>query len=136
MNFTVPPSADDLEVIAGGVLEQLPEELAEFSDGLSVVIEELPDETVEQDLDLEDAYDLLALYKNGKEISPGVERKTANDDDVLLLYRRSILDAWCENVDDLSALIRHIIIEELGRHFDFSEDEIDEMNERHYQGML
>lgn len=122
--------------MASEILEALPEELLEYCDGLAISVEDLPDETTEQELDLEDTYDLLALYKSGKEISPGVEKKTANDDDVLTLYRRAILDMWCETSDDLSGMIRQIMIEELGRHFDFSDDEIDDMAERHYQGML
>ena len=136
MNFTLPPSLDDMEVMAAGVLEHLPEELAEFCDGVAIRVEDLPDEVVEHDLDLEDPYDLLAFYKSGKEISPGVERKTANDEDVLILYRRAILDLWCETSDDLNGVVRQVIIEELARHFDFSDDEIDEFVQRHHQGML
>ena len=133
MNFSVPPSIDDMEVMANAVLEVLPEELLEFCDGLALAMEDIPDETMEQELDLEDPYDLLALYKSGKEISPGVEKKTANDDDVLCLYRRPILDVWVETGDDLVAVIRQVMIEELGRHFDFSDEEVEEMNDRHYQ---
>ena len=136
MNFTVPPSLEDLSVIANAALDFLPEELAEFCDTLTLEIEDFPDEVVEQEQGLEDPYELYALFKSGREISPGVERKTANDDDVIVLYRRAILDLWCEEGEDLSFILRSIIIEELGRNFDFSDDEIDEMNERHYQGML
>jgi predicted Zn-dependent protease with MMP-like domain len=136
MNFAAPPGADDLEVIANGNLDILPEELLEFCGDLTIVIEDFPDEVTEQELELDDQYELLALYRSGKEISPGVERKTANDDDVLIIYRRPVLDMWCETGDDLGVLIRQIMIEELGRHFNFSEDEIDEMSERHYQGMF
>ena len=136
MNFTVPPSVDDLEVMAREALESLPEELLEFCDGLAISLEEFPDETLEAELELDDPYELMALYRSGKEISPGVEKKTANDDDVLILYRRPILDMWCEGGEDLTTLLRQVIIEELGKHFDFSDDEIDEMSARHYQGML
>ena len=90
----------------------------------------------EQELELEDPYDLLALFKSGREISPGIEKKTANDDDVLILFRRPILDMWCENGDDLTMLLRHVMIEEIAKNFDFSDDEIDELAERHFQGMF
>ena len=136
MNFSVPPSIDDIEVMCDSILDTLPEELEDCTESLAVVIEDFPDETTEQEMEIEDSYELLALYKSGKEISPGVERKTANDDDVLFLYRRPILDMWCENEDDLGTLLRQVIIEELGRHFDFSDDEIEDMAERHYQGMI
>ncbi|HOO81317.1 MAG TPA: metallopeptidase family protein [Alphaproteobacteria bacterium] len=136
MNFTVPPSIDDLNVMAASILESLPEELLEFCDSLAISLDEFPDETLEQELELEDTYELLALYRSGKEISPGVEKKTANDEDVLVLFRRPILDMWCEIGEDLGGLLRQVMIEELGKYFDFSEDEIEEMSERHYQGML
>jgi predicted Zn-dependent protease with MMP-like domain len=136
MNHTSPPGAEDLEVIAGNALEALPEELMRSCESLAIRIEEWPDETTESELDLQDPYDLLALYKSGKEISPGIEKKTANDDDVLIIFRRPVLDMWCDTGDDLTGLIRQVMIEELGRHFDFSEDEIDEFARRHYQGML
>ena len=136
MNFTTPPSLEDVEDLANAAWENLPEELLSRCDELTIAVEDTVDDTTMDDLDVDDAYELLALYKNGKEISPGVERKVANDDDVLVIYRRPVLDMWCETQDDLLSLIRQIMIEELGRHFEFSEDDIEDMAERHYQGMF
>lgn len=136
MNFGAPPSLDDLTALASSMLESLPEELLEFCESLAISVEDFPDTATEQEFDLDDPYDLLALYRSGREISPGVEKKTANDEDVLILYRRPILDLWCENGEDLNYLLRHVMIEELGKHFDFSDDEIFDMAERHFQGFL
>lgn len=136
MNYSTPPSLEDMEVIAANALDTLPEELLEFCEGVAIQVEDFPDELTESELDLDDPYELLILYKSGKEISPGVERKTANDDDVLVIYRRPLLDTWCESCEDINSLCRQIMIEEIGRQFEFSDDEIDEMAERHYQGML
>lgn len=136
MSFSVPPSADDLLVIANEQLDLLPEELIEAFEELVIQMEEWPDEAIEVDLDLDDPFDLLALYKSAKELSPGVEKKTANDNDVLILYRRPILDSWCESGDDLTQIVRDVMIEEIANNFDFSEDDIEEMSQRHYQGML
>jgi predicted Zn-dependent protease with MMP-like domain len=136
MNYSVPPSVEDMVVIAGETLDAMPQEILEFCEGLAIRVEDFPDESTAQEVDLENSYDLLALYRSGKEISPGVQKKTANDDDLLILFRRPILDMWCESGDDLAGLIRQVMIEELGRHFDFSDDEIDEMSARHFQGML
>ena len=136
MNYSVPPGTEEIEVMAGTVLDSMPEELLEYCEGLAIRVEDFPDEAVSEELDLENSYDLLALYRSGKEISPGVEKKTANDDDVLIVYRRPLLDMWCESCEDLIGLLRQVMIEELGRHFDFTDDEIEEMTRRHYQGML
>ncbi len=136
MNFTVPPSMEDIEDLASSALENLPEEILGRCDELGILIEDTVDETTLDDLDLDDPFDLLALYKSGKEISPGVERKVANDEDVLVIYRRPLLDMWCETQEDLQGLIRQVMIEELGRYFEFSDDDIEDMADRHYQGML
>ncbi len=136
MNFSVPPGTEDLEVIAKEALETLPEELTELCESLVVRVEDLPDEAVATEMELDDPFELIALFRKGSQIAPGVEKKVANDDDLLLIYRRPLLDMWCETGDDLSVLVRQIMIEELGQNFDFSDDEIDEMTQRHFQGML
>lgn len=136
MNFSVPPSAEDLEVMAREALDNLPEEILELCEDLAIEVEDFPDETVESEMELEDPYDLLALYRSGKQISPGVQKKVANDDDVLILYRRPILDMWCETGEDLAQIVREVMIAELGNNFEFSDDEIEEMAGRHYQGRL
>ncbi len=132
LNYTVPPSLEDLEVMAENIAETLPEEIARHCEDLTVTVEDIADETTLVDLDLDDPFDLLALYKSGKAIAPGVETKVANDDDILIFYRRALLDMWCETGDDLQSVIRHVMIEELGRFFEFSDDDVEEMARRHY----
>ncbi len=136
MNFSMPPSLEDIEVMAGNALDHMPDELAKQCADLSVVVDDFPDEALESELEIDDSFDLLALYRSGKEISPGIERKTANDDDVLMIFRRPLLDMWCESGEDLNSVLHQVIIEELGRNFDYSEDEIQDMTRRHHQGML
>ncbi|MCK6418673.1 MAG: metallopeptidase family protein [Alphaproteobacteria bacterium] len=136
MHFSAPPTPDDLEVMAADALQNLPEELGTHCAELTLRIEEFPDEATEQELGLEDPYELAAFFKSGKEIAPGVQRKIATAEDVLILYRRPLLDMWCETQDDLGILIRQVMIEELGRCFEFTDDDIDEMTARHFQGML
>lgn len=136
MNFSKAPTEEDISVIANEQLGALPDELNEHFEELVIQIEDFPDETTESDLELEDPYELLALYKAGADLSPGVQKKAANDDDILILYRRPILDAWCETSDELTQVIRDAMIEEIGNHFNFDDDEIEEMAGRHYQGML
>ena len=136
MNFSTPPSEDDVLAIANTHLENLPDELNEHFEDLTVTVEDMPDEATESDLDLDDPYELLALYKAGTQLAPGVEKKVANDDDALILYRRPILDVWCETGEDLNQVVRDAMIEEIGNHFDFSEDDIENMTAQHYQGML
>ncbi len=136
MHFSSPPSLEDMQIIAKESLELLPDELQEHAANMEIEIDDFPDEAMESDLDLDDSYDLLAFFQNSKEILPGVERKNAADEGILYLFRRPILDMWCETCDDLRGLVRQIIIEELAQHYGFSDDDISEMSGRHYQGML
>lgn len=136
MNFTTSPSLDDLAVMARQILESLPDELFASCEELGLQIEEFPDEAIEEEMDLETPYELLALFRSGKEIAPGVQKKVANEDDVLLLFRRPILDLWCETGDDLTSLVREVVIEEIARGLEFSEDDIKEMVLRAHQNAL
>jgi len=135
MNFTVPPSAEDIEAIAKEALASLPNELARHCENLAVQVEDFPDETTEAEMELEDSYDLIALFRSGSQISPGVKSKVANDDDILILYRRPLLDMWCETGDDLNQLVRQVMIEEIGQNFEFTDAEIEEMSGMANQGM-
>lgn len=136
MNFSIPPSLEDIQILAGNVLENLPDELEAHCANLAVIVEDFPDEVLENELELENTFDLLAFFRSGSEISPGILKKSANDDDVLMIFRRPLLDMWCETGDDLNAVLHQVMVEELARNFDFSEDEIEDMAGRHHQGML
>ena len=124
MSYTLAPSLDDIEAVAVSVLDSLPDEFSQYCGEIELVTEELVDELTEDELGLSDPFELLALFKSGKEISPGVERKNVNQKDQLCIYRRAVLDMWCETGEDLTALIRQVIIEELGRNLNFSDEEI------------
>lgn len=136
MNFTRPPSADDLIAVARQVMDLLPDELIVKIEQLDFLCEEFPEESIIQEMELETPYDLLALYRSAQEIAPGVVKKIANGDDVLYLFRRPILDLWCETNDDLLGLLREIMIEEIARANDFSDDDIKAMIDTHYQGLF
>ncbi len=127
MNFTMPPSGDDVAVFARQALDNLPDEIDHKCEELILEIEEFPDDATMQDMELDTPYELLALYHSAKEISPGVQKKIANGEDKIVIYRRPILDVWCETGEDLGRLIREIIVEELARGFEFSDDDIQDM---------
>jgi predicted Zn-dependent protease with MMP-like domain len=139
MNYTRPPGFDDLQVMVDELLPTLPDEILGYVgdiDDIEVQIEDFPDEALIQEFDLDDVFEMPVLFKSGKEISPGVEKKSANQDDRLIIFRRPVLDLWCETNEDLTVLVRQLLIEELGRVFDFSEDEIEDMISRHHQLLL
>ena len=136
MNYTTPPGLNDFETLAASILQVMPDEIEEHCADLSIIVEDFPDDGTQSDMDVDDPYELLALYRGGNEVTPGVQKKQADSDDALVLFRRPILDLWCENCEDLTALIREVMIEEIARAHEFPESEIDEMTSRHHQQIL
>ncbi|MFK7838786.1 MAG: metallopeptidase family protein [Bdellovibrionales bacterium] len=133
MNFTVPPGLNDFETLIQSCLEAMPDEILEFINNLEIVVDDFPDDAIQSDMDIDDPYELLALYRSGSEVSPGIEKKQSDSEDILSLFRRPILDVWCENCEDITTLLRDVIIEEVARAHNFSDAEIDDMTRRHHQ---
>ena len=49
-------------------------------------------------------------------------RKAVDDIDRIVLYRQPILFYWGEYDETLEAIVRHVIIHEIGHHFGLSDD--------------
>ncbi|HEY9078507.1 metallopeptidase family protein [Magnetovibrio sp.] len=124
MNFTIPPSLDDFETIARKAYDVLPRELAQFSDGVVIRIDDFPDAEIEREMDLESPFDLLGLYQ-GVALGDKSLADTPQGVDMIFLYRRPILDYWCESGEDLQHLIRHVLIHEIGHHFGLSDADME-----------
>ena len=122
--FTGPPSLDDLEAIGREALKTIPEELRRHVKNVVLRVEEFPDEETEEEMDLESPFDLLGLYR-GVSINRKSVSDTPRDIDMVFLYRRPILDYWCETGEDLYHLVRHVLIHEIGHHFGFSDDDME-----------
>lgn len=122
--YGLPPSLDDIEAMAREAMGAIPEPLARHVDGVVIRVEEFPDEETERDMDLETPFDLLGLYR-GVALGDKTAWDVPHDVDMIFLYRRALLDYWCETGEDLPHLIRHVIIHEIGHHFGFSDDDMD-----------
>lgn len=122
--FTVAPTAADIDEIARRACADLPEELAQFVSNVVIQVEEFPDESVEREMGLESPFDLLGLY-HGVALTEKSVHHVVEQPDMIFLYRRPLLDYWCETGEDLTHLVRHVIIHEIGHHFGFSDDDMD-----------
>jgi predicted Zn-dependent protease with MMP-like domain len=73
---------------------------------------------------LESPFDLLGLYRG---VPIGEKSVSAQPDDVdrIFLYRRPLLDYWCDSGETLSHVIRHVLIHEIGHHFGLSDEEME-----------
>lgn len=119
----VPPGLDDIDRIARAALADLPEPFARHIRGVLVRVEEFCDAETEAEMELESPFDLLGLYRG-----VSIDRKSIADGtphvDVIFLYRRPILDYWCETGEDLEHVVRHVLLHEIGHHFGFSDDDM------------
>lgn len=123
-SFTTPPTAADLDAIARQACAELPDELARFVSQVVIHVEEFPDEDVEREMGLESPFDLLGLYQGVALTEKSVHHVTQQPD-MIFLYRRPILDYWCESGEDLTHLVRHVIIHEIGHHFGLSDEDME-----------
>jgi predicted Zn-dependent protease with MMP-like domain len=124
--FTTAPSLEELEAIAASALETLPGKLRAWIDNVAIRIEEFPDSDVEREMDLESPFDLLGLYQGVDRLHRGLADPPVLPD-MIFLYRRPILDYWCEGEEDLTHIVRHVLIHEIGHHFGLSDADMERM---------
>ena len=126
--FTIPPSLDDLQDIAREALATIPRELRGFVGDVVIRVDEFPDRETEAEMELESPFDLLGLYR-GISLDQKSVGHTPQDLDMIFLYRRPILDYWCESGEDLVHIVRHVLIHEIGHHFGFSDADMEHIEE-------
>jgi predicted Zn-dependent protease with MMP-like domain len=121
---TTPPSLAELEQIAEEELARIPPELRRHLGVVVLRIDDFCDEETEDEMDLDSPFDLLGLYRGVALPRQSVlDLRTAPD--MIFLYRRPILDYWCETGHDLRAVVRHVLIHEIGHHFGFSDEDME-----------
>lgn len=118
------PTLADLEAIALEEYEALPDIFKAHTQNLVIRVEDFPDEDVAVEMGLETPFDLLGLYQ-GVNLLQKSAFDTPHQPDMVFLYRRAILDYWCDTGEELRHVIRHVLIHEIGHHFGFSDADMD-----------
>lgn len=119
-----PPSLDDIAELADAVWRNLPERFRRPAADIVFRVEEFPDDETEREMRLESPFDLLGLYR-GAPLSERGQSETRQDLDAIFLYRRGILDYWCETGEDLAHIVRHVLVHEIGHHFGLSDADME-----------
>ena len=121
------PTADDIERIGRAVLAELPDLFRAQVRGVVIKVEDFPDEETEREMALESPFDLLGLYR-GVPVGHGSEFGPPRQDvDMIFLYRRPLLDYWCDTGEPLADIVKNTLIHEIGHHFGYSDDDMDEI---------
>jgi predicted Zn-dependent protease with MMP-like domain len=120
-----PPSAADLQRLGQAVLAGLPEPFRSLIGGVVVRVQDFPDDETLREMELESPFDLLGLY-HGVPVGRGSGFDVPREDvDMIFLYRRPLLDYWCETEEPLADIVRNTLIHEIGHHFGLSDDDMD-----------
>ena len=125
-----PPSLEDFAALADAALKALPAPFSSMVGEVQMRVLDFAEDEVLDDLGIENAFELTGLYQG-----PDLRNRTVFDPSpqpsMVFLYRRAILDEWCEHGDiTLGELIGHVLIHEIGHHFGLSDADIEAIEGR------
>jgi predicted Zn-dependent protease with MMP-like domain len=114
------PSLAELEVLAGEVFRHLPARFRTLCTDVVIQVDDFPSEEVLEEMQAETEFDLLGLFQ-GTGLPFRAESAPMQMPNMIWLYRRPILDYWAEHDDSLGAIVKHVLVHEIGHHFGLSD---------------
>ena len=123
------PTIDDIRALAEGAFASLPPKFRGLVGEIVFIVQEFPDEEVVADMNLESEFDILGLFQ-GPDLAANQGTGAVGGPTFIFLYRRPLLDYWCENEETLGHIVRHVLIHEVGHHFGLSDDAMEAIEER------
>ncbi|MGF1462399.1 MAG: metallopeptidase family protein [Maricaulaceae bacterium] len=125
MTETFAPSLDDIAGIAQAAFARLPEPFQSLCAQIVIRVDEFAEDAVLAELGIESPFDLSGLYQ-GVDLSQMSVQHSGLPPNQIRLYRRSLLDEWCERGDiALERLVAHVLIHEIGHHFGLSDADME-----------
>ncbi|MDZ7629018.1 MAG: metallopeptidase family protein [Parvularculaceae bacterium] len=118
------PGFEDFDALARGVFESLPLQVRALCGNILIHIADFADADVLADLEIKDPFELTGLYEGADIVRQSID-DIAREPNHVHLYRQPILAEWIDEGDiALGALIRHVLVHEIGHHFGLSDDDI------------
>ena len=121
--YSTPPTLADLEAMAREALKSVPDNLRSKITDVIIRVDDFPDSNIQREMALNNPFELLGLYR-GVPLEAKSVSDAPQDIDMIFLFRRPLLDYWCQTGEDLAHLVRHVLIHEIGHHFGFSDDDM------------
>ena len=119
------PSLEDIEALAQETHRKLPAEFRAICEGLVIHVVDFPDEDTLEEMDAASEFDLLGLFRGRGLAQRGAVEETGALPNMVWLYRRPLLDFWCEGEDTLGAVVAHVLVHEIGHHFGLSDEDME-----------
>ncbi len=123
-----PPSADDIVRLGEEVLAELPAFVRARIGEVPIVVQDFATDEVLEEMGIDDPFTLSGLYQ-GVPIGHREQALPTGVPDMIFLYRRPILDEWCEEDVTLKDVVRAVLVHEIGHHMGLSDDDIDRIEE-------
>ena len=114
------PSLVELEVLAADMFRRLPRKFRDLCADVVIQVDDFPSDEVLDEMGAESEFDLLGLFK-GVGLPFRSESAPAQMPNMIWLYRRPILDYWAEHEETLGAIVKHVLVHEIGHHFGLSD---------------
>jgi predicted Zn-dependent protease with MMP-like domain len=114
------PSLAELDLLAGEVFARLPNRFRELCTDVVIQVDDFPTDEVLEEMHAETEFDLLGLFQ-GVGLPFRSESASGQMPNMIWLYRRPILDYWAEHEETLGAIVKHVLVHEIGHHFGLSD---------------
>ena len=114
------PSLAEFEALAGEVFKHLPKRFRDLAADVIIRVDDFPSEDVLDEMQAESEFDLLGLFQ-GVGLPFRSESAAVQMPNMVWLYRRPILDYWAEHDETLGAIVKHVLVHEIGHHFGLSD---------------
>jgi predicted Zn-dependent protease with MMP-like domain len=87
-------------------------------------VQDFAEDDVLEEMGIESPFELLGLYQGVDMVRRAISDPVQETERVFL-YRRALLDVWCEGEDSLPDIVRHVLIHEIGHHFGYSDEDME-----------
>jgi predicted Zn-dependent protease with MMP-like domain len=119
------PTAADIEAMAEAAYAHLPESFRRLCEGLVIHVDDFPDEETLEEMSAQSEFDLLGLFRGRGMAHRGAVEETGALPNMVWLYRRPLLDFWCEGEESLGTVVTHVLVHEIGHHFGLSDEDME-----------
>ena len=126
--MTSNPTLGEMQAMTQAVAASLPAPFAEHLRDAVFVVEDFATPEQLRSVDLDDPWELTGLYE-GRPLSEASIWDSGALPPRISLFRKPLLAEMAQTGVRLDALIRHVVVHEVGHHFGFSDEDMHALEE-------